>query len=188
MKTMLTIVFASISAIGYSQQSNSTNKTPSQSKTNAQATAPATAPTTVPNSTDPTISSDPTTPDPTTTPDPDPTTPDPVITPDQTTSTVTTNETEINNPTIQDKPILILINEESPDQIIVFDSTGKWLDTIKSIAINIDVGTGSIMATTTLWKGILKPKNPKIQKYRVKELKSVTTEMFNDKLVELNNE
>lgn len=85
-----------------------------------------------------------------------------------------------------EKPILIMINEISPDQMIVFDTTGKWLDTAKSINMNVDIGSGSIIATITSWKGVLKPKNPKVNKYKVKELKSVAEDVFNEKLEEIN--
>lgn len=84
------------------------------------------------------------------------------------------------------KSILIMINESAPDQVAVFDSTGKWLDTVKIMSMNIDVGTGAIVATLTSWKGVMKPKTPKLTKFKVKEVKSVTAEIFADKLEELN--
>lgn len=147
-----------ISVTGYAQQPASINADNLKSKTVAAANAAA-APAT-PNPATPTQAA-PTTPAPT---------PAPAAAPAE--------ELE--------KPILIMINELSPDQMIVFDTTGKWLDTVKSISMNVDVGSGSIIATITSWKGVLKPKTPKINKYKVKELKSVTEDVFNEKLEEIN--
>lgn len=84
------------------------------------------------------------------------------------------------------KPILIMVNESAPDQVMVFDTTGKWLDNVKIVNINLDVGTGMIVASLTSWKGVMRPKTPKVLKTKVKELKSVTAEIFNDKLEEQN--
>lgn len=84
------------------------------------------------------------------------------------------------------KLALVLVNEMSPDQVIVFDTTGKWLDTVKSMTVVMDVGTGSIVGTFTSWKGVMKPKTPKIIKMKIKEIKSVSADIFNEKLEEVN--
>lgn len=86
----------------------------------------------------------------------------------------------------EEKPILILINESSPDQMIIFDSNGVWLDSIKSGTLELEIGTGKITATLLSWKGVIKPKNPKTSKYKVKELKSVTSVEFENQLEQLN--
>lgn len=102
-------------------------------------------------------------------------------------------QTPVTQPVVEPAPIenkkvvLLMVNEMAPDQIIVFDTEGKWFDTAREISININVGTGMITGTVLSWKGTLKPKNPKVTTVVVKEIKSVSEEDFANKLDSLNN-
>lgn len=87
---------------------------------------------------------------------------------------------------VEEIPVLILINESSPDQMIIFDSNGTWLENVRNGSVEFEIGTGKITATLTSWKGIIKPKTPKVTKHKVKELKSISADDFSTKLEELN--
>lgn len=83
--------------------------------------------------------------------------------------------------------ILVLINEAQPTQAIVYDTNGKWLSDIREIKIDIDLVGAGIMADCVLWKGVLRPATPKTMKAPVKEIKSISAEMFAERLSKLND-
>jgi len=93
-------------------------------------------------------------------------------------------------PTAQSNPttILLLVNESQPNQVIVYDGTGTWLSSIREIKLTIDLLGSGITADCTMWKGVLKPENPKKITVQVKEIKSVTAEIFAQRLAKLNDE
>lgn len=84
--------------------------------------------------------------------------------------------------------VLLLINEEQPSQIIIYDNKGNWLYSVKEITVTVDFVTNKISANCVSWKGTIKPLNPKIFTAEVKELKSVKSTVFQEKLNELNME
>jgi hypothetical protein len=82
--------------------------------------------------------------------------------------------------------ILLLLNESQPNQVIVYDSKGEWLSSIREIKLTIDLlGTG-IQAECTSWKGVLRPSSPKKYTTQVKEIKSITSDDFASRLADLN--
>lgn len=90
---------------------------------------------------------------------------------------------------IQSNPtaILMLVNESTPNQVIVYDESGEWLSSIREIKLTIDLlGTG-IQAQCVSWKGVLRPSSPKEFKTKVREIKSITAEDFEARLSKLNN-
>jgi len=93
-------------------------------------------------------------------------------------------------PTVQSNPatVLILVNESQPNQMIIYDGAGTWLSTIREIKLNIDLLGSGVTAECTMWKGVLKPENPKQFTAQVKEIKSINAELFTKRLAKLNEE
>lgn len=90
-------------------------------------------------------------------------------------------------PRTQPTTILLLVNESSPQRVIVYDQDGNWLQDVRELKINLAVGGSSITAECVMWKGALRPVSPKTLSAPVREIKSVVDEAFNEKLEALNN-
>lgn len=92
--------------------------------------------------------------------------------------------------TVESNPvsILLLVNEAKPNHVIVYDVSGKWLSDVRSLRLNVDLMGDGIVAECIVWRGALRPTNPKSFKVTVKEIKSVDAGTFADRLARLNRE
>lgn len=83
--------------------------------------------------------------------------------------------------------VLIMVNGTDPSKVLVYDEQGKWLAGIREVKIDLTIGEG-ITAKCTSWKGVMRPKSPKVKTYPVKEVRSVSATEFEEKLDELQSE
>ena len=82
--------------------------------------------------------------------------------------------------------ILLLVNESQPNQVIVYDTKGVWLFSIRQIKITLDLAGAGIKAECMAWKGVYKPTAPKKFTAIVKEIKSIPSSAFKERVEELN--
>lgn len=74
--------------------------------------------------------------------------------------------------------ILVIVCDSNPEQILVLDSDGKWIPSVQSIEVKLEIGRSTPKAICTMWSGPLKPKNPEVKIWNLSQLKSVSASEF----------
>lgn len=71
----------------------------------------------------------------------------------------------------------IIVCDSSPNQVIVLDSQGKWLPTVRSAKVEIEIGKPASI-TCVMWSGQFKPSNPETRTWTLSQMKSVNAQQF----------
>lgn len=74
--------------------------------------------------------------------------------------------------------VFIICCDAKPGQILVLDSTGKWLSTVRDAEIKFTIGETVPTVKCTMWSGPFKPTNPEVRNWTLAQLKSVTATEF----------
>lgn len=74
--------------------------------------------------------------------------------------------------------VFIIVCDAKPGQILVLDSTGTWLSTVRDAKIEFIIGENTPKVTCTMWSGPLKPTKPDVKSWDLAQLKSVTDAEF----------
>ena len=117
------------------------------------------------------------------------------------TQTQTTKETKT-NPTEQetqpqtpqpqtnpDQTCHILIQDNNPNNTIILNNQGQWINNTKTYTITLtqDYTTNQTTQTltTTNWNGPYKPTNPQTQTWTIKEIKTINQQQFQNYIDQL---
>jgi len=71
----------------------------------------------------------------------------------------------------------VIVCDSRPNQIIVLDAQGKWIPTVQSATIKVEIGH-SPQITCVMWSGLFKPTNPETKVWTLAQMKSVTAQQF----------
>ncbi len=87
--------------------------------------------------------------------------------------------TPITTPVVapQNQLVFLIFTNDKPENIIVLDSTGKWMPDVRSVTINMSLGQPPA-CECVMWSGPFKPSSPIRATYTLKQAKSVTQEEF----------
>lgn len=67
--------------------------------------------------------------------------------------------------------------ESQPNKVIVLDSTGKWVSTVKSIEIKFDIGAPATLVCVC-YEGNFKPTKPQVKSWNLVQIKTVGAAEF----------
>lgn len=90
--------------------------------------------------------------------------------------TPTTEDTTLTTATAQ-QSAFVIICDSKPNQIIVLDSTGEWLPTVRQAYIAIEIGKPSTIVCS-MWSGQFKPTNIASKTWSLSQIKTVSVTQF----------
>jgi len=71
----------------------------------------------------------------------------------------------------------VIVCDSQPSKMLVLDSTGKWMSTVKSVDVKVEIGQPATI-TCTLYEGYLKPTKPQVRTWQLAQMKTVTATEF----------
>lgn len=80
-------------------------------------------------------------------------------------------------PRLDDTGALVIVCDANPNQMIILDSNGKWLSSVRNVEFKIDINNSATI-TCIMWNGPIRPTNPKIETWQLSQLKSVAENDF----------
>lgn len=83
-------------------------------------------------------------------------------------------------PPVANDSVFIIVCDAQPSQVLVLDSNGKWLSSVRTIEMTLVIGDTSPKVKGTMWSGPIKPKTPIVKTWTLAQLKSVTEEEFTE--------
>lgn len=79
--------------------------------------------------------------------------------------------------------ILVIVCDSKPEKLLVLDAAGKWIPSVQSIEVKLEIGRTTPKAICTLWSGPIKPTKPEVRTWDLAQLKSVSSSEF-DQMVD----
>lgn len=79
--------------------------------------------------------------------------------------------------------ILVIVCDSNPEKWLVLDSDGKWIHSVRSIELKLEIGKSTPKAICTMWSGPIKPTNPEVKTWDLSQFKSVGAAEF-DQMVD----
>ena len=78
--------------------------------------------------------------------------------------------------------VYVIVCDAEPGQMVVLDSNGVWLSSVRTVEITFTIGAANPKAKCTMWAGPIRPNNPVVENWNLAELKSVAAEEFQEML------
>ena len=78
--------------------------------------------------------------------------------------------------------VYVIVCDAEPGQMVVLDSNGVWLSSVRTVEITFTIGASNPKAKCTMWAGPIRPNNPVVENWNLAELKSVAAEEFQEML------
>lgn len=75
--------------------------------------------------------------------------------------------------------VYIIVCDAKPDQILLLNNSGVWLQTVRSVDIKFSIDIPPTV-TCTMWAGPYRPTNPEVKVWGLSQIKSVNITEFQD--------
>jgi hypothetical protein len=73
--------------------------------------------------------------------------------------------------------VFAIVCDSQPGKMLVLDSSGKWLSSVKSVEMRLEPGQPALV-TCVMYEGTLKPSKPQIKSWTLSQIKSVSAAEF----------
>ena len=91
----------------------------------------------------------------------------------------TPTATPKSTPKIESEFVYIIVCDAKPDQILLLNNNGVWLQTVRSVDIKFSIDIPPTV-TCTMWSGPYRPTNPEVKIWGLSQIKSVNITEFQD--------